>query len=86
MFADDTALVAHKHKNQNKNHLEICKGILAKKINLKKTDVMYQLPPVSHKIDQDLLVEGQVLTQVNKFKHLGSIFNNSDNLDTERDT
>ena len=40
------------------------------KINLKETDIMYQPSLGSHDIDQDILIEGQVLIQINKFKQL----------------
>ena len=49
------------------------------KINLKKNELMYQ-----HK-DISILIAGQVLTQVNRFKYLGSTITTNDRLDTESD-
>ena len=65
MFADDTAFVAHKY--QDAQEIIICFLKSAKgfglKINLKKTEVMYQTPLEFYDIDQDIQIEGQVLTQ-----------------------
>ena len=48
---------------------------------------MYQPPsPESYDIGQDVQIEGQVLTQVNKFKYLGSTVTKTNRLDVELDT
>ena len=57
------------------------------KIYLKKTEVMYQLPPGSDDIGQDIEIKGPVLTQVNKFKYLDStVVNNNNRQETELNT
>ena len=48
--------------------------------------VIYQSFSGSHGIGQNIQMESQVLTQVNKFKYLGSIVANNIRLDAELDT
>ena len=57
------------------------------KINVKKTEVMYQPISESHDIVQDLQIMGQVLALVNEFKNLFlTVTNNCSTLTEELDT
>ena len=56
------------------------------KIEHKKTEAMYQPFPGSHNIGQNIQIESQVLTQVNKFKYLDSTFTNNNRLEAELKT
>ena len=87
VFADNSAFVAHNH--QDTREIIACFSKSAKafglKGNLKNTELIYQPSLWSYDIDQGILIEGQILTQVNKFKYLGSIFSNY-KLNAELDT
>ena len=84
MFTDDTVFVAHSHQHAQEMITLFSKSAKAfgLEITLKKSDVIYQPPPESH----DIQTENQVLTQVNKFKYLGSTVANKNRLDAELDT
>jgi len=65
MFTDDTAFVAHSHQNaQAAKSFEL-------KINIKKTEVVYQPSPGSHDTGNLILIQDQELAEVSKFKYLG---------------
>ena len=75
--------------NQTKKiitHFSKSTKALGLKIKLKKTKVMSQLPPRYYEIGQDIWREGQIQTQVNKFKYLGSTVANNKRRDTKQDT
>ena len=89
MFTDNTVFVGHNHQDAQKiiTHFLKSAKVFGLKINLKKTEVMYQPPPLgSHDIGQDLPKEGQVLTQVNKYKYLDSTVASNNRLDAKLDT
>ena len=88
MFAGITAFVVHNQQDAQEITTHFLKFVKAfgLKINLKKTKVMYQTPPGSPDIGYDIQVEEQVLSQVNKFKYLGSTVANKNKLDAEPDT
>ena len=83
MFDVNTTFVEHNHQNVQ----EIITKAFGLKIKLKKTEFMHKPPLRSHDISQDILVEDQVLTQVNKSKYIGStVANNNNRLNAELDT
>ena len=56
------------------------------KINLKNTEVTYEPLSGSHDIRQDIQIEVQILTQVNKFKYQCPTVTNTNRLDAELGT
>ena len=61
MFTDNTTFVEHNHQK---------KYSLVSENKLKKTEVMYPIYLISYNIGQEIQIEGQALTQANKFKYL----------------
>ena len=81
MFADNTVFMVHNHQGAQKiiNFSKSAKVIWLK-INLKKTEIMYQPLLGSHDIGQDIQIQDQALIQVNKFKYVSSkVANNNNN-------
>ena len=78
-FADNKAFVAHKHQDAVEiiTHLSKSAKLFGLKIHPKKTEDMYEPPPESHDIRQEIQKKGHVLIQENKFKYLGSIVTKS---------
>ena len=88
MFTDNSAFVAFNQlKRTSNNHpfLEICKCILGRKWTSRKPRLCTNSLPVSHNIGQDILIEGYVRSQENKFKYLGSTVANNNRLNVELD-
>ena len=87
LFADDTVFMTHNHQHAQEMITRFSKSakVFVLKINLKKTEIMCRLPPSFFSIGQDIQIDGQLLTPVNKFQHLGSIVANK-RLDAELDT
>ena len=83
-MADDIAFEVHNHQDAQEIITRFSESAKAfgLKIDHKKTEVMYDPFPGFHDIGQDMQIEDQVQTQLNKFKYLDS--NNT--LDAELDT
>ena len=82
-FHDDTVFAEHNLQDAQELITRFPKSAKAfgLKINLKKTDVMYQAPQGSHNIGQDKQIEGRVQTLLNKFKYIGTTVANDNKLD-----
>ena len=85
MFADDTAFVAHDHADAQEIISRFAQSAkqFGLKINIKKTEVMYQPPPGSSDAGGDIHIDGENLALVNRFKYLGTTVTNNNKLDTE---
>ena len=78
IFADDTAFVAHNNQN--------IQEIITRFSKFAQVFGLNQSPTGFYEIGEDIQIEGQVLTRVNKFKYLGSTVTNKNKLDAELDT
>lgn len=85
MFADDTAFVAHSHEDAQDIVTRFASSAKAfgLKINIKKTEMMYQPLPGSTETGQPINIEDQELCNVSKFKYLGSTVMNNNKMDEE---
>ena len=85
MFADDTAFVAHDHADAQEIISRFASSAqkFGLKINIKKTEVMYQLPPGSSDASIDININGENLAMVKRFKYLGTTVTNNNKLDAE---
>ena len=84
MFADDTAFVAHYHLEAQEIITRFArsdKKIFGLKINITKTEMMYQPPPGRHDVGENISIDGENLNIVNNFKYLGSTITNNNKLD-----
>ena len=88
MFADNTTFMAHNH--QDAQEIITCFLKSAKafrlKIHLKKTKVTFQPLLGSYDIGQDIKIESQVSTQINKFKYFSFTVTTNNRLDVDLDT
>jgi len=85
MFADDTAFVAHSHQDAQEIITLFAQAAksFGLKINIKKTEVVYQSSPGSHDTGDPILIQDRELAEVSKFKYLGSTISNNNKLDAE---
>ena len=85
MFADDTAFVAHTHQDAQEIITLFAQAAKAfgLKINIKKTEVVYQPTPGSQDTGDPILIQDEELNEVTKFKYLGSTISNNNKLDAE---
>ena len=73
LFADDSALVAHSAEEMQKimDSLSDASKKFGLKINIKKTEVLYQLNSTRTR-EEDIMVDGNMLNSVLEFTYLGS--------------
>ena len=73
LFADDSALIAHSPEGMQQvmNAFSDASKKFGLKINIKKTEVLYQ-PNSSRTQEMDILVDGQKLNSVPEFTYLGN--------------
>ena len=85
MFADDTAFVAHYHHQAQEIMTRFARSAKAYglKINITKTEMMYQSPPGVQDDGENINIEGTDLNKVKHFKYLGSTITNNNKLDSE---
>ena len=85
MFADDTALVAHSHDDAQELVDRFAKASKAfgLKINIKKTETLYQPAPRAHDSGDSICIDNEDLANVNKFKYLGSTVMCNNKMDEE---
>ena len=85
MFTDEATFVADNHQNEQEIITRFSKStkIFGLKLNLNKIEIIYRTLPGSHYIGQDIEIDGQVRTQINKFKYQVP---NDNRVDTEQDT
>ena len=85
MFADDTAFVAHSHQDAQEIITLFAQAArtFGLKINIKKTEVVYQPVPGSQDTGDPILLNGEDLAQVTKFRYLGSTVSNNNSLEIE---
>lgn len=87
MFADDTAFVAHSHDDAQEVVSCFARSAQAfgLKINIKKTEMLYQPAPGSHDNNQSrpIYINNEELTSVHKFRYLGSTVMNNNKMDEE---
>jgi len=83
MFADDTAFVAHFHQQAQEIITRFAKSAkdFGLKINITKTEMMYQQPPGEHDEGEKISIDGEILNTVKNFKYLGSTITNINKLD-----
>ena len=84
LFADDSALIAHspERMQQVMNAFSDASKKFGLKINIKKTEVLYQ-PNSSRTQEMDILVDGQKLNSVPEFTYLGSTVTKDGRIDAE---
>ena len=85
MFADDIAFVAHSHADAQDIITRFADSarIFGLKINIKKTEVMYQPPPGSTDPGLDIQINGENLNNVKNFKYLGTTVSDNNKHDAE---
>ena len=85
MFADDIAFVSHSPEDAQDIITRFSRSAKAfgLKINIKKTEVIYQPPPGVVTTGLSIKIDGQDLVVASKFKYLGSIVSNDNKLDAE---
>jgi len=85
MFADDTTFVAHYHQQAQEIITRFAKSArdFGLKINITKTEMMYQPPPGEHDEGEKIDIDGEILNTVKSFKYLGSTITNNKKLDQE---
>lgn len=88
MFADDTAFVAHRHHEAQTIITRFADSAKAYglKINISKTEMMYQPTPNDLEGGEDIQIEGTNLNKVTSFRYLGSTITNNNKLDLELQT
>ena len=88
MFADDTAFVAHNHDDAQEIVSRFARSAQAfgLKINIKKTEMLYQPAPGSDDEGQPIYIDNEQLASVHKFKYLGSTVMNNNKMDEELNT
>ena len=86
LFADDTALVAHKHADIQRlvdSFAEAARKI-GLQINIDKTEVMYQPSPRNlSPLEPCIMINGEALKVVTRFKYLGSTLSTDNRADKE---
>lgn len=84
LFADDSALVAHTPEQMQ--HVIDAFSSASKKfglqINIRKTEVLFQ-PGTDHQEEEEILVDGTALKQVDDFTYLGSTISKDGRIDSE---
>ena len=84
LFADDSALVSHTPEQMQ--HVIYVFSSASKKfglqINIKKTEVLFQ-PGTDHQEEEEILVDGTALNQVDDFTYLGSTISKDGRIDSE---
>lgn len=85
MYADDTAFVAHYHQEAQEIITRFAKSAtdFGLKINITKTEMMYQPPPGRHDEGENISIDGEYLNIVKSFKYLGSTITINNKLDQE---
>lgn len=85
MFADDTAFIAHTHSDAQEiiSLFATSAHQFGLKVNIKKTEVMYQPPPGLLETGENIHIDGEDLALVDKFKYLGSTISKDNKLDNE---
>ena len=85
MFADDTAFVAHNHDDAQEIVSRFARSPQAfgLKINVKKTEMLYQKAPRSNDEDQSIYINNEQLASGHKFKYLGSTVRNNNKMNEE---
>lgn len=90
LFADDSALVATNHQDIQEimDHFSAAATLFGLKINVSKTELLYQPPPDEPFECQEVLVNGDALKKSSHFTYLGSAVTdtNSADLEVERRT
>ena len=86
MFADDTAFVAHNHDDAQEIVSRFARSAQAfgLKINIKKTEMLYQPAPGSNDKGQSIYINNGQLASAHKY--LGSTVMNNNKMDEELDT
>ena len=84
LFADDSALIAHSPEGMQQvmNAFSDASKKFGLKINIKKTEVLYQ-PNSSRTQEMDILVDGQKLNSVPEFTYLGNTITKDGRIDAE---
>jgi hypothetical protein len=84
LFADDSALVSHtpEQMQQIVDAFSTASKKFGLKINIKKTEVLFQ-PGTAHIEEEDILVDGAALNTVDDFTYLGSIVSKDGRIDSE---
>lgn len=84
LFADDSALVSHTPE-QMQHVIDVFSSASKKfglQINIKKTEVLFQ-PGTDHREEEEILVDGTALNQVDDFTYLGSTISKDGRIDSE---
>ena len=84
LFADDSALVSHTPE-QMQHVIDVFSSASKKfglQINIKKTEVLFQ-PGTDHREEEEILVDGAALNQVDDFTYLGSTISKDGRIDSE---
>lgn len=85
MFADDTAFIAHSFDDAQEivTRFSDAAKAFGLKINIKKTEMMYQPVPGSNTEGLNIRIDNQDLNRVSHFKYLGSTVSDTNKLDEE---
>jgi hypothetical protein len=84
LFADDSALVAHTPEQMQRivDAFSAASKKFGLQINIKKTEVLFQ-PGPTHQEEENILVDGIALNQVDDFTYLGSNISKDGRIDSE---
>ena len=85
MYADDTAFIAHSHDDAQEFIAWFADSArsFGLKINITKTEMLYQTPPGQPQTNKDIHIGNQQLARVSKFMYLGSTVTDNNRLDEE---
>ena len=88
IIADDCAFIAHSHDDAQEIVSRVSRSAQAfgLKINIKKTEILYQPAPGSDDEGQSVYINNEQLASVHKFKYLRSTVTNNNKMDEELDT
>ena len=85
LYADDCALVAHSEEALQRiaSRFAAAAKHFGLKVNLSKTEVLYQPPSGQPHIDPSIVLDGTALKSVKQFTYLGSALTSDATIDTE---
>ena len=87
MFTDGTTFIRLDHRDIQEITIRYLKSakVFEFKFHLQKIEITCQISPGSHERGQDIQIENQLLTHINKFKYPCSTVENNNRLDAELD-
>ena len=85
LYADDSALVANNAVDMQQivDHFSSAADMFGLKINISKTELLYQPPPMSIELPETITVHDEPLKTTESFTYLGSTVTNTNSVDLE---